>query len=83
MPNRNQSRNSKIRTIIRNLVRHQQYLCPIWAETICRTTRDDVHTHLQKNYPDKYEGFAPSNIPEYVERGRVLTDSRGRGAFQK
>jgi len=77
------SQTAKIRRIIRTFVRHQEYRCSIWVETVCRTSRIDVLTHLEANFPEQYEGFDPSQIPDYVEKGIVLTDSRGRGALQK
>jgi len=83
MPNRNQSKNAKIRHIIRTFVRQEQYDDYLLVETVCQNSREDVYKHLETNYPEKCEGLKPSQIPDYVEKGIVLTDSRGRGAFQK
>uniref|UniRef100_A0A6M3Y4C2 Uncharacterized protein n=1 Tax=viral metagenome TaxID=1070528 RepID=A0A6M3Y4C2_9ZZZZ len=53
------------------------------AESISRTSRNEIKEYL-KNSPDLWEtekGIEEHMIPE-VEKGLVLSDSRGRGAFQ-
>lgn len=51
---------------------------PIWAETICMTS----HTELRNFGLELYkEFFCMAYIPD-VDNGFVLSDSRGRGAFQ-
>lgn len=47
------------------------------SETVCRCTFDDVMDHLRT----VYEGITTAGVPR-VEKGLVLSDSRGNGAFQ-
>ena len=55
----------------------------IWAETICRTDRAEVHNYVHVTYPDLAEGMLLSDIPDFAEKGLVLIDARGRGALQR
>jgi len=67
---------------LRRYVLRQGFHDVIWAETICRTDKTEIINYIHVIYPDPNEGILISDIPD-VEKGLVLTDSRGRGVFQK
>ena len=54
------------------------------AESISRTSKHEIKEYLRKS-PDLWEtekGIQEHMIPD-VEKGLVLSDSRGRGSFQR
>jgi len=70
------------RTIVYSLktkIIHESRRDPIWAETICQTS----HVELRDfGYEQFGEHFSTTFIPE-VDNGYILSDSRGRGVFQR
>ena len=68
----------KIRYALKTYINQQAKRDPIWAETVCVTDRVTLRG---VGYSMFGENFSTSFIPD-VEMGIVLTDSRGRGAFQ-
>jgi hypothetical protein len=77
------SKGSKLRRRAKQYVLRHGFHDVIWAETICRTDRVEVHNYVHVTYPDLSEGMLLSDIPDYAEKGLVLVDSRGRGALQQ
>lgn len=66
---------SQITRRARHYVLKQAKHDPIIAEIICRTSRQQIISFLDE------EDLQLSLLPD-VEHGLVLSDSRGRGAFQ-
>ncbi len=50
------------------------------SESVSQVTRDDVVEHLLVSF--RGEALEEGAVPEVVEKGLVLSDSRGEGAFQ-
>lgn len=66
-----------IRSLARRFVLAMSFRDTQLAETVCRTSRADILEHLRSTM----EGVNLHEVPD-VEKGLVLSDSRGRGAFQ-
>ena len=63
---------------LKTLINHEAKRDILWAETVCVTS----HAELVKfGYTIFKEDFSTSFVPD-VDCGYVLSDSRGRGAFQ-
>lgn len=50
------------------------------SESVSQVSRDDVIEHLFVCF--KGEALQKGAVPEILEKGLVLSDSRGEGAFQ-
>ena len=50
------------------------------SESVSQVSRDDVVEHLFVCFGD--EALQKGAVPETLEKGLVLSDSRGEGAFQ-
>lgn len=79
--NKRQTRRT-IHYSLKTLILHESYRCKIWAETICQTSQHKQIEHGLKCFPDQPKHvILGCSIP--VVEGSVLSDSRGRGDFQK
>jgi len=73
----NQSKR-QIRYALKTIINREAWHCPIWAETICLTSKEAL---ISYGYEYFKESFSITYVPD-VDSGTVLNDSRGRGAFQ-
>ena len=81
MPHR-RTREAKVRREARRYIVTHAYHDVIYAETVCLNSRIQVLQHLVTYFPD--QEIRVSNVPDIEPGpGLVLTDSRGRGDFQK
>jgi hypothetical protein len=69
--------NKGVRYIARQLVREQAFFDRCKGESVCLATVDDVAFHLALKFGEPVPEDAPN-----VERGLVLSNQRGEGAFQ-
>ena len=69
--------NKGVRYIARQLVREQAFFDRCKGESVCLATVDDVAFHLALKFGEP----VPEAVPN-VERGLVLINQRGEGAFQ-
>jgi len=76
------SKQSKIRRYARRWILNHSYHDIIWAETICIFNNVEVVNYIHVHYPELSEGMLMSDLPD-AEKGLVLVDSRGRGAYQQ
>ena len=77
MPNKRSPR-GQIRQLIRRYIFTTSYRDPRRAETVCRVSRRDLIEYAVSIN----SRIILSDIPD-VEKGLILTDSRGNGYFQK
>ena len=68
----------QIRYALKKIIQNESYRDPIWAETVCMTAHKNL---IDFGYTLFKENFSTTYIPS-VDKGDVLADSRGRGAFQ-
>lgn len=72
------SAQAQIRRLARRYVLNTAYRDFVQAESVCRCSRPDILNYVCSFSSD---GVQLSEIPN-VQKGLVLVDSRGRGAFQ-
>ena len=85
----NRSLKGKLNQAIRHYIFTTSFQDPILAESVCRVNREDLLGYastfiveMQPNeVPSLNMGITLSDIPD-VEKGLILSDSRGRGIFQ-
>jgi hypothetical protein len=74
----NRSKNGKLKQLIRRYIYTTSFQDHILAESVCRVSREDCLAYAS--------GFSVevvvSDVPD-IEKGLILSDSRGRGVFQK
>ena len=73
----NRSEKGKLKQQVRRYIYTTSYLDPIMAETVCRVGRLEVIEFACTLNAE----VSLSVVPD-VEKGLILSDSRGRGAFQ-
>lgn len=77
MPNKRSPR-GQIRQLIRRYIFTTSYRDPHRAETVCRVSRSQLIEYAAA----LADHLVLSDVPD-IERGLILTDSRGNGYFQK
>ena len=78
-----------LKQALRRYVFTTSFQDPILAESVCTVNREDLLIYgstflaeIQANDPDLNIGITVGDVPD-IEKGLVLSDSRGRGSFQK
>ena len=64
----------------RAYIRESAYWDRQRSESVSQVSRDEVVEHLLVYF--RGEGLRKDAVPEILEKGLVLSDSRGEGAFQ-
>jgi hypothetical protein len=81
----------KLKQAIRHYILTTSFQDPILAESICRVNREELlgyasvlikQLEVTNSIPDLDTSITVGDVPD-VEKGLVLSDSRGRGVFQK
>jgi hypothetical protein len=84
------SQRGKLKQAVRRYIFTTSFQDPILAESVCRVNREDLLAYAStflvemqlSDVPDLNIGVTVGDVPN-VEKGLILSDSRGRGVFQK
>ena len=84
------SQRGKLKQAIRKVIFRTSYQDSILAESVCRVNREDLLAYASDiimkmevtEIPDLNIGVTVGDVPD-VEKGLILSDSRGRGIFQR
>jgi hypothetical protein len=74
----NRSERGKVKQLVRRYVYTTSFQDHILAESVCRVNRQDLLAYANGFSMEVTVGDMPD-----VEKGLILSDSRGRGVFQK
>jgi len=69
---------AKLKQAVRQYIFRTSFQDPILAESICRVNREELLGYASTLSLE----VTVSDVPD-IEKGLVLSDSRGRGSFQK